>query len=383
MFGLRGNIITNGIMLNNWVLVVEDDHIYGLTREADNIQIESLDDCFIVPGFVDIHTHGAVGYDVMDCNPEGIVKMAEFLASHGITSFLPTTTTLDLDTTLRAISAVETAKDLNKNGAKILGIHLEGPFINPKHKGAQNEEYIVEPTKEILEKLTASKLVRLITIAPEVSGAITAIRYLRDKDIYVSLGHSDATYEDTIKAVIAGATQITHLFNGMRTFHHREPGIIGAGLVEDSLRCQVIADGIHIHFSAIRLAYRTKGYENIILISDSMSATGLSDGEYELGGLKVTVRSGAPRLPDGRLAGSTLTLDVAVKNMVNKAQIPLPFVIEMASRVPAKSIGEAFIGSFSYGNKADIVVLDRAFNVVRTYVDGRLVYSSDSWHFLQ
>ncbi len=376
MFGLRGNIVTDGEVFSNWVLVVEDDHIFSLTREAEGIQVENLDDCFIVPGFVDVHTHGAVGHDVMDCNPEGIVKMAEFLASHGVTSFLPTTTTLDIETTLKAISAVEIAKSLNKNGAKIIGIHLEGPFINPKHKGAQNEKYIIEPTREILEKLTSSSLIRLVTIAPEVSGAIPAIKFFKDRGIYVSLGHSDATYEDTLKAIMAGANQITHMFNGMRAFHHREPGIMGAGLIEDSLKCQIIADGIHSHFSAIRLVYRTKGYKNIILISDSMSATGLSDGKYELGGLNVTVRSGAPRLPDGRLAGSTLTLDVAIKNVVNKALIPLPFAIEMASRVPAESIGEATLGSFSYGNKADIVVLDRDFKVVRTYIDGRLVYSS-------
>lgn len=376
MFGLRGNIVTGGNVYSNWVLVIEDDHIYSITREAENVPIENLDDCFIVPGFVDIHTHGAVGYDVMDGNPEGIVKMAEFLASHGVTSFLPTTTTLDIESTLKAISAVEEAVALNKNGTKIIGIHLEGPFINPKHKGAQNEKYIIEPTKELLEILTQSRLVKLVTIAPEISGAISAIKFMRDRGIFISLGHSDATYEDTVKAIMAGATLVTHLFNGMRPFHHREPGIIGAGIVEDSLKCQIIADGIHIHFSAIRLVYKAKGYKSIVLISDSMSATGLSDGDYELGGLKVTVRSGAPRLEDGRLAGSTLTLDNAIKNMVNKVLVPLPFAVEMASRVPAKSIGEALIGSFSYGNKADIVVLDRNLNVVRTYIDGRLVYSS-------
>lgn len=376
MFGLRGNIVTDGNIYNNWVLVVEDDHIYSLTREAENIPVENFDEYFIVPGFVDIHTHGAVGYDVMDGDPEGIIKMAEFLASHGVTSFLPTTTTLDIESTLKAISAIERAIELNKNGARIIGIHLEGPFINPKHKGAQNERYIIEPTKEVLETLTQSKLIKLVTIAPEISGAIPAIKFMRDKGIYVSLGHSDATYEDTIKAIMAGATLVTHMFNGMRPFHHREPGIMGAGIVEDSLNCQIIADGIHTHFSAIKLVYKAKGYRNMVLISDSMSATGLSDGEYELGGLRVTVRSGAPRLQDGRLAGSTLTLDTAVKNMVNKVLVPLPFAVEMASRVPAKSIGEASIGSFSYGNKADIVVLDKNFNVVRTYIDGEIVYSS-------
>lgn len=376
MFGLRGNIVANGNILNNWILVVEDDHIYDVTREIDGIHLENLDEFYIMPGFVDIHTHGAVGYDVMDVNPEGIVKMAEFLVTHGVTSFLPTTTTLDIDTILKAISSVETAKTLNKNGAKIIGIHLEGPFINPKHKGAQNERFIVEPTREVLDRLTSSELIRLITIAPELSGAIDAIRLLRERGIYVSLGHSDATYEDTVKAIMAGASQVTHLFNGMRSFHHREPGIIGASLSEDTIKCQVIADGIHLHFSSIRLVYKAKGYNNIILISDSMSATGLADGEYELGGLKVTVKSGAPRLADGRLAGSTLTLDVAVKNMVTKGLIPLPFVSEMASRVPAESIGETTTGSFSYGKKADIVVLDKSFKVVRTYIDGRLIYES-------
>jgi len=378
MFGLRGNIVANGNILNNWILVIEDDHIYDVIRETDKIPVENLSDCYIMPGFVDIHTHGAVGYDVMDADPEGIVKMAEFLATQGVTSFLPTTTTLDIDTTLRAISSVETAKNLNKDGARILGIHLEGPFINPMHKGAQNEKFIIEPTKSVLDQLTSSGIIKLITIAPEIPGAIEAIRLLRENGIYVSLGHSDATYEDTVKAIMAGASQVTHLFNGMRPFHHREPGIIGAGLAEEALRCQIIADGIHLHFSSIRLVYKAKGYNNVILISDSMSATGLSDGDYELGGLNVTVKSGAPRLPDGRLAGSTLTLGVAVKNMVTRGLIPLPFVSEMASDVPAKSIGETATGSFSYGKKAVIVILDKFLRVVRTYIDGRAVYESES-----
>jgi N-acetylglucosamine-6-phosphate deacetylase len=298
------------------------------------------------------------------------------LAAHGVTSFLPTTTTLDIETTRKAILAVKKAKEIDKTGAKILGIHLEGPFINPKYKGAQNEQFIVEPTKEVLNKLTEEDIVKLITIAPELSGAEETIKILRDKGINVSMGHSDATYDDTMKGVISGATQVTHLFNGMRPFHHREPGIIGAALATDAIRCQIIADGIHLHFGTIRMVYKAKGYRNIILISDSMSATGLSDGNYELGGLKVSVKSGAPRLPNGSLAGSTLTLDVAVRNMVNKAFIPLPFVSKMASKVPAESIGEFDIGEFSYGKKADITILDKSFKVIRTYIDGRLIYES-------
>jgi N-acetylglucosamine-6-phosphate deacetylase len=376
MFGLKGNIVLGDTIIENGVLVVEDDHIYNITPELDNIPIEIFKDCYIMPGFVDIHTHGAVGVDVMDGDPQGIVKMAEFLAAHGVTSFLPTTTTLDIETTRKAILAVKKAKEIDKTGAKILGIHLEGPFINPKYKGAQNEQFIVEPTKEVLNKLTEEDIVKLITIAPELSGAEETIKILRDKGINVSMGHSDATYDDTMKGVISGATQVTHLFNGMRPFHHREPGIIGAALATDAIRCQIIADGIHLHFGTIRMVYKAKGYRNIILISDSMSATGLSDGNYELGGLKVSVKSGAPRLPNGSLAGSTLTLDVAVRNMVNKAFIPLPFVSKMASKVPAESIGEFDIGEFSYGKKADITILDKSFKVIRTYIDGRLIYES-------
>lgn len=376
MFGLKGNIVLGDTIIENGVLVVEDDHIYNITPELDNIPIEIFKDCYIMPGFVDIHTHGAVGVDVMDGDPQGIVKMAEFLAAHGVTSFLPTTTTLDIETTRKAILAVKKAKEIDKTGAKIVGIHLEGPFINPKYKGAQNEQFIVEPTKEVLNKLTEEDIVKLITIAPELSGAEETIKILRDKGINVSMGHSDATYDDTMKGVISGATQVTHLFNGMRPFHHREPGIIGAALATDAIRCQIIADGIHLHFGTIRMVYKAKGYRNIILISDSMSATGLSDGNYELGGLKVSVKSGAPRLPNGSLAGSTLTLDVAVRNMVNKAFIPLPFVSKMASKVPAESIGEFDIGEFSYGKKADITILDKSFKVIRTYIDGRLIYES-------
>lgn len=374
MFGLKGNVVFGDTILENWVLVVEDDHIYSLTPDIDNIPIDTFRDCYIMPGFVDIHTHGAVGVDVMDADPQGVLKIAEFLVHHGITSFLPTTTTLDIGTTKKAILAVEEAMALNKIGAKIIGVHLEGPFINPKHRGAQNEQFIVEPTKEVLEKLIKEDIVRLVTIAPELSEAEEAIKILKEKGIVISMGHSDATYDDTMRGVISGATQVTHLFNGMRPFHHREPGIIGAALAEDNIKCQIIADGIHLHFGTIRMVYKVKGYKNIILISDSMSATGLSDGNYELGGLKVSVRSGAPRLSDGRLAGSTLTLDIAVKNMVNKAFIPLPFASKMASKIPAESINEYDIGEFSYGKKADIVVMDKSFRVIRTYIEGNLVY---------
>ncbi|MGC8717262.1 MAG: N-acetylglucosamine-6-phosphate deacetylase [bacterium] len=374
MFGLKGNIVVGDSIIENWVLIVEDDHIYDISPELDNIPIEIFKDCYIMPGFVDIHTHGAVGVDVMDGDPQGIVKMAEFLAAHGVTSFLPTTTTLDIETTRKAILAVKRAKEIDSKGAKIIGVHLEGPFINPKYKGAQNEQFIVEPTREMINKLTEEDIIRLVTIAPELSGSKEAIKILKDKGIYVSMGHSDATYEDTMKGVISGATQVTHLFNGMRPFHHREPGIIGAALGEDTVRCQIIADGIHLHFGTIRMVYKAKGYKNLILISDSMSATGLSDGNYEIGGLKVSVKSGAPRLPNGSLAGSTLTLDIAVRNMVNKVFIPLPLVSRMASKVPAESVGEFDIGEFSYGKKADITIIDKSFNVIRTYIDGRLIY---------
>ncbi|MGB9683004.1 MAG: N-acetylglucosamine-6-phosphate deacetylase, partial [bacterium] len=271
MFGLKGNIVVGDSIIENWVLIVEDDHIYDISPELDNIPIEIFKDCYIMPGFVDIHTHGAVGVDVMDGDPQGIVKMAEFLAAHGVTSFLPTTTTLDIETTRKAILAVKRAKEIDSKGAKIIGVHLEGPFINPKYKGAQNEQFIVEPTREMINKLTEEDIIRLVTIAPELSGSKEAIKILKDKGIYVSMGHSDATYEDTMKGVISGATQVTHLFNGMRPFHHREPGIIGAALGEDTVRCQIIADGIHLHFGTIRMVYKAKGYKNLILISDSMS----------------------------------------------------------------------------------------------------------------
>jgi N-acetylglucosamine-6-phosphate deacetylase len=376
MFGLRGNIIFGDTILENWVLVVEDDHIYDINTEIDTIPIEIFENCYIIPGFVDIHTHGAVGVDVMDADPQGILKMAEFLVTHGVTSFLPTTTTLDIESTIKAIKAIEEARTINKNGAKIIGVHLEGPFINPKYKGAQNEQFIIEPTREVLEKLIREDIIRLVTIAPELPGAEEAIKILKERGINVSMGHSDASYDDSIKGMISGATQVTHLFNGMRPFHHREPGIIGAALAEDTIKCQLIADGIHLHFGTIRMVFRAKGYKNIILISDSMSATGLSDGNYELGGLKVSVRSGAPRLPDGKLAGSTLTLDIAVKNIVTKAHVPLPIVSKTASKIPAESINEFDIGEFSYGKKADIVVIDKSFKVIRTYVDGRAIYEA-------
>ena len=360
-----------------------------LTRNPDSII--RAHGAFVAPGFIDIHIHGAAGSDTMDATPSALARMAEFVSSHGVTGFLPTVMSSPIERMLAAThAAAQTAGvgieshsaysryNPTQHGAQILGINVEGPFLNPDFKGAQPEEGILSPDAAILKRIleAGGGHVRIMTIAPEMPGAVDIVKELASQGVLASVGHSGASYDEIRRAVRAGLRHVTHTYNGMRGLHHREPGVVGAALVHGELTCEVIADGIHVHPAAVRLVAQAKGPGGAVLMTDAMRAAGLPDGHYELGGQHVIVTSGAARLDTGVLAGSTLTMDDAVRNMVEFAGIPLHAAINMASSTPARLLGLAGRkGRIEPDMDADIVLLDaETLRVRATLVMGETVY---------
>ncbi|HAL63844.1 MAG TPA: N-acetylglucosamine-6-phosphate deacetylase [Clostridiales bacterium] len=296
----------------------------------------------VIPGLIDIHTHGAVGVDTMD--GKDIEKISEYLLENGITSWLPTTMTVDMEDIKRVTDTIPETK-----GAKILGYHLEGPYISKNRKGAQNEKYIKNPDITEFESL---KNIKMVTLAPELSGSM---EFIQKCNAVVSIGHTDCDYETAVNAIKNGAKCLTHTFNAMPPLNHRNPGPIGAA-IDENIYVQVICDGLHIHKSVITMLYRTFGADRMILISDSMRATGISDGEYEFGGQMIDVKNGIARTKDGALAGSTSNLMDCVKKAISFG-IPKADAIKMASETPAKLLGVKK-GKIEVGYDADFVVVD-------------------------
>jgi N-acetylglucosamine-6-phosphate deacetylase len=302
--------------------------------------------------------------------------MARFLARHGVTGFLPATVTASMEATEIAIQRVRDAMQASTSGARVLGIHLEGPYLSAERLGAQSPKHCVSPTQATVEHLIS--LVRglpcVVTLAPEVPGGLEAIRSFVRAGAVVSVGHTVANAEQAEAAFAAGATQVTHMFNGMPPMHHRQPGVVGAALTTEGVHVELIADGVHLHPITVRLAIAAKGTENVLLVSDAMAATGCTDGEYVLGPVKVVVRNGEARLESGALAGSTLTLDRAVANVASWTG-DLSAAWQMASLNPARQLGIADrVGQLVPGCRADLVALDADGQVVLTMVGGEIVY---------
>ena len=381
---LHGNIITPFQLLENKAIFIEKGKIIEIKDEKEinttalmREEIIEAQDKFIIPGYIDIHIHGGGGSDVMDGDYESINKIAVAHSHFGTTSFLPTTMTMSKDKIIRSLRSICEAVKKGTAGAEILGIHMEGPYINPEKKGAQKEEEIKKISiEEFLEFNQASgNLIRLVTIAPEMPGAIGLIKYLYKQGIIASVGHTNATYVQTQAGIQAGLSHVTHTFDAMRGLHHREPGVVGAALTSPELTVEIIADGVHIHPIVLKILTKIKEGEKIVLITDAMRAAGLKEGTYDLGGQEVTVTKGQARLKDGTLAGSVLTMDKAVKNMVNKVGIQLPKAIQMASFNPARSIGiDDKKGSLEPGKDADIVILNKNLEAELTIVAGKIVY---------
>ena len=331
--------------------------------------------CVVLPGFIDLHIHGSVGHDTMDARPESLPAISHFLARHGVTAFTPTTMTAPHRPTLAAVQNISAALAQPMPGAAILGVHLEGPYISPHFPGAQAKENIRPADLAEFAQLLAAGPVKLITLAPEQAGGDALIDAALAAGVRVIIGHSAASYEESIAAFERGVSQATHTFNAMTGLHHRKPGVVGAVLTDDRIFAQLIADTIHVHPAPMAVLARCKGPDRLLLITDAIRATGLPEGEYELGGQPVFVNGGECRLVDGTLAGSILTMDAALRHFLAATGWPLEKAWPVTSRTPATALGIADeYGSLVPGYRADLVVLDGALEVVATIVGARLVY---------
>lgn len=333
----------------------------------------------VVPGFIDVHIHGVGGADTMDATPDALTTMAKALPGEGTTSFLATTITQKHENIEKALkNAAKYRLQHNAAGqAEVLGVHLEGPFINKKRKGAQPEEYILNPSIELFARWQelAKCDIKLVTVAPELENGIEFVRYLHENGVIASIGHTDAVYDEVKKAVDAGARQVTHLFNGMRGIHHREPGVAGSALLFKELMVELIADGIHVNPEIIKLVIGSKGADGMILVTDAMRAKCLKNGVYDLGGQDVTVADGKALLADGTLAGSILKMNDSFKNTMNFADISLLEAVQMTSVNPAKQLNVFNRkGSIAVGKDADLTVLTEEYQVALTICLGEVAF---------
>ncbi len=368
-------ILPDGILEN--ICLAFDEKIVGLTDEKEIPEnAEVIDACggYIAPGLVDIHIHGYLGEDTSDGSADGIFKMANGVIKNGVTSFCPTTMTVSMQEINTALDVVRSLKEKSREweGAEILGVNLEGPFINPKKKGAQAETHIKKPdAKFIIEN---SDIICLATMAPEMEGGLEAIKEIRENcDVVVSVGHTDATFEEALAGIEAGATHITHLFNAQTPLHHRNPGVVGAAL-QETVTTELIADTFHVHKGLFELLARIKG-DDLVLITDCTRAGGMPDGEYTLGGQPIFVNGVKCLLEDGTIAGSVLRLNNAVKNFRDNTDLPFWKVVAAASLNPARAIGvDDRKGSLEAGKDADIIITDGDFNIVKTIIKGEIKY---------
>ncbi|KPU27375.1 N-acetylglucosamine-6-phosphate deacetylase [Caloranaerobacter sp. TR13] len=379
IYGLiNGKIIHDYSIIENKVLIFNEKIIDILDlQEIDrykNIDLIDVKGKFISPGFIDIHIHGAGGSDIMDGTIESITNISNTIAKTGVTGFLPTTMTMDRYTIYKALNIVRQATYLDIQGAKVLGVHMEGPFINEKYKGAQNAKYILKPDFDFIKEYL--DIIKIITLAPEMDEGYKFLQKMKDySNITLSIGHSNATYDEAKKAIKSGIKHATHLFNAMTPMHHRDPGIVGA-VFNSNITCELIADKIHVHPAIFQLLIDIKGVENLVLITDSMRAGCMKEGIYELGGQKVIVKSGSARLENNTLAGSILTLNKAVKNILENTNIKLHEVIKLVTQNPAKVIGiDKNKGSLNIGKDADITIFDEDLNIYFTVVEGKIVFN--------
>ncbi len=365
------------------LLFIEDGFISAISSRAqsevpENAKFVDLGDSILAPGFVDIHMHGGAGLDVMRSSPSELPRLHRFLASHGVTAYFPTTVAAPLDQTCQAVcrlaDAIESTDvyDDDIPQARPIGIHLEGPFLSHKRRGVHPAEYLISPTIEVFDRLwqAARGHVRMMTIAPELPGATEVIAEAARRNVLVSIGHSDAQLDATQAAVKAGARHATHTFNAMRPLDHRDPGILAEVLTNAQLSADIIADGIHVAPEVVKLFLQAKGIDHSVLITDATAAAGMPDGTYQLGPIQVEVKDGRCT-SDGKLAGSVLTMDRAVRNVQQFAGWSLQDAVRAATLNPARASGLAKHGTLTTGAEANIVVLSHTGEVKQTIVRGR------------
>ncbi|MDB4894292.1 MAG: N-acetylglucosamine-6-phosphate deacetylase [Firmicutes bacterium] len=379
----KGALILPERVVPNGLLRVEGGQITGLwdlettAAPAHDPRATTTVSGYLAPGFIDLHVHGGGG-DFMDCDPEAVAAITQTHARYGTTGLLATTLTAPEE---RIIAAIRAAKAAPRRGARVLGFHIEGPFVNPKLKGAQDGRYVrLASTAEIDRWMAEGEAGDRwhVTMAPEMEGATAAVQHLAGRGAIVSAGHTDCTYAQLAAAQAAGVRHVTHLYNAMRGLHHREPGTVGGALTLPGLTVELIADGVHVHPASMAVAVGARGADGVLLVTDAMRAAGMGEGEYLLGELKAVVRNGEARLADGTLAGSVLTMADAVRNMVKLVGVPLPAAVAMASRNPARRHGlEARKGALAVGMDADLVLLDQDLRVQATVVAGQAVFGAE------
>lgn len=372
-------IITPTQTIDDGWIWVHDDKITTIGRgeppELHAVQVVDARGLTLLPGFIDLHVHGAMNYEAMDAYVDGLRNMAEFYAQHGVTSFLPTTWTDTRGRIFAAMTAAKAAMSELWNGAKILGVHMEGPYLNVDYTGAQNPNYVRRADHDEMKTLFELDVIRLLALATEFEENHWLIRECEQRGITTSSAHSSATYQDIQHAVKLGLSQATHTYNAMTGLHHRNPGTVGAVLTMPQIRAELIADNIHVHPVAMKILWQCKGKDGVILISDAIRAAGMPDGGYSIDERVVTVKDSAVRLPDGTLAGSILTMEVALRNFMAATGEPLENIWQTSSLNAARAIHESHQrGSIEANKSADLILVDEDINVYLTMVEGRIVY---------
>ncbi len=378
-----GKLLTPTDAVEHPLVLVEQGRVLEISDRSSRqvpagVSTADFSDSVMAPGYVDLHIHGSAGYDVMDDSAEALPAIEQLLVRHGVTSYFPTTVTAPMDTTLRALErladAIEKRERNDANGkcrALPLGIHLEGPFISHARRGVHPPENLLTPTLPLFEKFwqAARGRIRMMTIAPELEDALEVIAEAARRGVCVSLGHSDADFAAAERGIAAGARHATHTFNAMRPLDHRSPGILGAVLTDRRMSADIIADGVHLDPAIVKLFADAKGATQTVLITDAISATGMPEGHYRLGSFEVDVHDGKCMV-DGKLAGSVLTMDRAVRNLARFAEWDLPRAVAAASQNPARVARIANKGVLAVGADADFVVLNSEGEVLRTFFGG-------------
>ncbi|MBM7854863.1 N-acetylglucosamine-6-phosphate deacetylase [Desulfohalotomaculum tongense] len=380
---INGKIILENCVLKDYVLLYDNEIIDLIKKDEFKMfnDVEEVIDAknnFVSPGFIDLHIHGSGGSDTMDATLDALNNISKSIVKNGVTSFLPTTMTMPKKDIVRAFESIKDAMKRNLEGAKIQGVHMEGPFISKKNKGAQNEKYIIKPDYEFIKSYL--DILKIITLAPEEDENLEFIKKMkRHKNIRLSIGHTSATFEVALEAIDEGVSYVTHTFNAMTGLHHRNPGVIGAVFSRD-IYCELIADTIHVHKGFFQAFIDINKKDRVVLVTDSMRAGCMKCGKYELGGQKVIVDNKSARLEDGTLAGSILKLNEAIKNIRDNTDYKLNEIVNMASLNQARAIGiDNKLGSIRKGKIADLTIFDKDINIIKTIVNGEIAYEVKTW----
>jgi N-acetylglucosamine-6-phosphate deacetylase len=366
------------VIAQGWLLCrdgIIDAFGAGEAPHFDAVERHDAKGLTLLPGFIDVHVHGAKGHDTMDANADGLHEMARFFAQHGVTSFLPTTLTGSREAITAALKTVQ-ALMTESGGAQILGAHLEGPYLNVEKSGAQQTEYIRRAERDEAQEWLDMNVIRLLSLAPEFEENHWLIAECRKRGVTVSAAHTDATFDQMRHGIALGITHATHTYNAMRPLHHRDPGTLGAVMDSEQIRCELICDNIHVHPGAMRLLWKLKGADGIMLITDAMRATGMPEGDYTLGDYRVIVKNGSATLENGTLAGSILTYDRGVANFMAASGEPLENLWRVTSLNAAKDLGiDNRKGAIAVGKDADFILVDEGVHVALTVCMGQIVHN--------